>query len=181
MYSPDYVWAKVVGYMEDRLTAPLVSTWLDDASIVELTDRRLVLHSPTAFRKKMMGEKLINVGNAREALDNFNSYYREDGRGQIQQGTERTNQILAELQKLDNGEHSDIYSAYDPTSDTWVDNKEKALQDLKESYSQLMKDLEAVEDMVKQADDAFLASIDKVSEAYELQHKTLQFFGNQIL
>ena len=42
MYSSDYVWAKVLNYLEDRLTAVTVSTWFDDAKVVELTEERLV-------------------------------------------------------------------------------------------------------------------------------------------
>ena len=34
MYSSAYVWAKVLGHMENRLTAPVVSTWFDDAEVV---------------------------------------------------------------------------------------------------------------------------------------------------
>ena len=36
MYSSAYVWAKIVSYLEDRLSAITVSTHLDDAEIVEL-------------------------------------------------------------------------------------------------------------------------------------------------
>ena len=38
MYSSDYVWAKVLSYMEERLDAITVSTWFDDTKVVELTD-----------------------------------------------------------------------------------------------------------------------------------------------
>ena len=50
MYSSAYVWAKVLAYMEDRLTATVISTWFDDAEVVELTDQKLVLFSPSEFR-----------------------------------------------------------------------------------------------------------------------------------
>ena len=36
MYSSAYVWAKVVSHMEERLGALTVSTWFDDAEVVEL-------------------------------------------------------------------------------------------------------------------------------------------------
>jgi len=54
MYSSAYVWAKVLGHMENRLTAPVVSTWFDDAEVVELTDSRLVLYTPSPFRKDII-------------------------------------------------------------------------------------------------------------------------------
>ena len=43
MYSPAYVWAKILMYMEERLTAVTVSAWLDDAEVVELTEEEKTL------------------------------------------------------------------------------------------------------------------------------------------
>ena len=51
MYSSAYVWAKVLGHMESKLTESLISTWFDDAEVVELTDTKLVLYSPSNYRK----------------------------------------------------------------------------------------------------------------------------------
>lgn len=51
MYSSAYVWARVLSYMESRLTGEIVSAWFDDAEVVELTEKRLVLYTPTAFRR----------------------------------------------------------------------------------------------------------------------------------
>ena len=54
MYSSAYVWAKVLGNMESRLTPAVISTWFDDAEILELTDEKLVLYSPSSFRKDII-------------------------------------------------------------------------------------------------------------------------------
>ncbi len=54
MYSSAYVWAKVLGHMESRLTESVISTWFDEVEVVELTESRLVLFSPSAFRKDMI-------------------------------------------------------------------------------------------------------------------------------
>ena len=54
MYSTAYVWAKVLGHMEARLTPQVVSTWFDDTEILELTDQKLVLYSPSTFRKDII-------------------------------------------------------------------------------------------------------------------------------
>ena len=54
MYSSAYVWAKVLGHMESRLTPQVVSTWFDDTEILELTDEKLVLYSPSSFRKDII-------------------------------------------------------------------------------------------------------------------------------
>ena len=54
MYSSDYVWAKVMIHLENVLTPTVVSTFLDDTKVVELTDEQLVLYSPTDFRRDML-------------------------------------------------------------------------------------------------------------------------------
>ena len=54
LYSSTYIWAKVLGHMEQQLTAAVVSTWFDDTEVLELTDQKLVLYSPSTFRKDMI-------------------------------------------------------------------------------------------------------------------------------
>ena len=54
MYSSTYIWAKVLGHMEQQLTPAVVSTWFDDTEVQELTDQKLVLFSPSTFRKDMI-------------------------------------------------------------------------------------------------------------------------------
>ncbi len=54
MYSSAYVWAKVLGHMEERLGSVTVSAWLDDAEIVELNDSNLILYSPSDFRRDII-------------------------------------------------------------------------------------------------------------------------------
>ena len=51
MYSSAYVWSKVMAHMEAQLSAPIVSTWFDQAEVLELTDSKLVLYVPTRFCK----------------------------------------------------------------------------------------------------------------------------------
>jgi chromosomal replication initiator protein len=58
MYSNAYIWAKVVGLLEERLTSTLISTWLDDAELVDLTDTQLVLYSPSEYRKDIIERRL---------------------------------------------------------------------------------------------------------------------------
>ena len=66
MYSTAYVWAKVLGHMESRLTPQVVSTWFDDTEILELTDEKLVLYSPSSFRKDIILRRC--VGYIKEAM-----------------------------------------------------------------------------------------------------------------
>ena len=54
MYSSAYVWAKVLNYLEERLTAVTVSAWFDDAEVVELTEEHLILYSPSDFRRDLI-------------------------------------------------------------------------------------------------------------------------------
>ena len=66
MYSTAYVWAKVLGHMESRLTPQVVSTWFDDTEILELTDQKLVLYSPSTFRKDIILRRC--TGYIKEAM-----------------------------------------------------------------------------------------------------------------
>ena len=66
MYSTAYVWAKVLGHMESRLTPQVVSTWFDDTEILELTDEKLVLYSPSSFRKDIILRRC--TGYIKEAM-----------------------------------------------------------------------------------------------------------------
>ncbi|MCD7755359.1 MAG: chromosomal replication initiator protein DnaA [Firmicutes bacterium] len=54
MYSSDYVWAKVLSYLEERLSAITVSAWFDDAQVVELNEEHLILYSPSDFRREII-------------------------------------------------------------------------------------------------------------------------------
>ena len=54
MYASAYVWAKIINYLEERLTAGTVSTWFDDAEVIELNEERLILNSPSDFRREII-------------------------------------------------------------------------------------------------------------------------------
>ena len=57
MYSAAYVWAKVLGYLEERLTSTIVSAWFDDAEVVALTDEKLILYSPSEYRREIISRR----------------------------------------------------------------------------------------------------------------------------
>lgn len=59
MYSSNYVWAKVIGYMENKLGAAAAATWFDDAEVVELSENKLVLYSPSPFRQDMIRQHCV--------------------------------------------------------------------------------------------------------------------------
>ncbi len=54
MFSSAYVWAKVLNYLEERLSATMVSAWFDDAEIVELNEEYLILFTPNEFRREII-------------------------------------------------------------------------------------------------------------------------------
>ncbi len=54
MFSSAYVWAKVLSYLEERLSATMVSAWFDDAEIVELNEEFLILYTPNEFRREII-------------------------------------------------------------------------------------------------------------------------------
>ena len=72
MYSSAYVWAKVLGLLESRLTPTVVSTWFDDAEVVELTGDKLVLYTPSAYRKDVINRRCLDyVKDAMRELFNM--------------------------------------------------------------------------------------------------------------
>ena len=54
MYSAAYVWAKILNYLEDRLTSAGINAWFVDADIVELTEDKLILHTPNEFNRDII-------------------------------------------------------------------------------------------------------------------------------
>ena len=54
MFAAAYVWAKIISYLEERLTSTMVSAWFDDAEIVELNEEFLILYTPDEFRREII-------------------------------------------------------------------------------------------------------------------------------
>ena len=54
MYSNVYIWSRVLAYLEKNSPAVAVSSYFDDAEVVELTDGKLVIYSPSPFRKDVI-------------------------------------------------------------------------------------------------------------------------------
>ena len=73
MYSSAYVWAKVLNYLEQQLTPTVVATWFDDAEILELTDSRLTVLSPSDFRRETIQRRWIPyIQDAMQVLFDMN-------------------------------------------------------------------------------------------------------------
>ena len=72
MYSSAYVWAKILSYLEERMTSTIVSASFDDAEVVELNDAHLILYSPSDFRRDLINRRYTTI--IQEALKEvFNS------------------------------------------------------------------------------------------------------------
>lgn len=54
MYSNAYVWSRVLFYLEQHSPAAAVTSYFDDAEIIELTEQKLVIYSPSPFRKDVI-------------------------------------------------------------------------------------------------------------------------------
>ncbi len=66
MFSSAYVWAKVLGYMEEQLGAVIVSTWFDDTEVVELTEEQMILHTSSDYRRDIILQRYCDL--IREAM-----------------------------------------------------------------------------------------------------------------
>ncbi len=51
MYSPAYVWAKIIHYLEERLNSLTVSATFDDTELVSLDEEQIIVYSPSEFHR----------------------------------------------------------------------------------------------------------------------------------
>ena len=61
MYSSAYVWAKILNYLEERLSSSIVSASFDDAEIIELNEEKLILYSPSDFRREVIARRYTAI------------------------------------------------------------------------------------------------------------------------
>ena len=54
MSSPAYIWGRIISTLEKQLTVPVVSSYLDDAEVLEVNDHAIVLYTPSEYRKEMI-------------------------------------------------------------------------------------------------------------------------------
>ena len=57
MFSSAYVWAKILSHVEERLGSVTVSTWFDDAEVVELNEEQLILYSSSDYRREIITKR----------------------------------------------------------------------------------------------------------------------------
>ena len=54
MNSLNDIWAKIMEVLSGQLTATAISTWFSDCTPIELEDCRLVIHTPTEFKRDII-------------------------------------------------------------------------------------------------------------------------------
>lgn len=59
MYSPAYVWAKIVAHMEQLLTSTIVKTFFEDTEIVDYDGKTLTLYSPGSLNRETIKRRYI--------------------------------------------------------------------------------------------------------------------------
>ena len=83
MYSSDYVWAKVLSDMERRFGDIAFVSWLDDAKVLKLTDDRLVLYTPSDYRKEIIETRIADY-----IKDSFRTVFEKDIQLEVLTGDE---------------------------------------------------------------------------------------------
>ena len=66
MNSAPEIWKRVLSLMEADLTATTLNTWFDDAEVLALEDDRLVLYTPSNFKKDIILSRYVT--NIQKAL-----------------------------------------------------------------------------------------------------------------
>ena len=61
MYASAYVWAKVLSYLEERMTSTMISASFDDAEVVELNEEHLIIYSPSDFRREVISRRYAQM------------------------------------------------------------------------------------------------------------------------
>ena len=66
MYSNAYIWAKVIAYLDERLTPGIVSTVFDQSYILEINEHKLTVYAPSEFCKEFIERRCL--GYIRDAV-----------------------------------------------------------------------------------------------------------------
>jgi chromosomal replication initiator protein len=59
MNSAADVWSRVLDILGTNLTSTAITTWFDDCKVIDLYDNRLVLYSPSNFKKDVIEGRFI--------------------------------------------------------------------------------------------------------------------------
>ena len=71
MYSNAYVWSRVLSYLEQHSPAIAIASYFDDAEVIELTESKLVIYSPSSFRKDVIRASAAPIRSREAMRDEF--------------------------------------------------------------------------------------------------------------
>ena len=113
------------------------------------------------FKKKIIDDIDDDdiLSNAMAKMLDFDSYYKDSGKGAVQALTKQVNDTLDQLHQIDETGTSSVYG----------DNKAQAMEDLQKYYTELMQQLEDVKDLQDEIKDAYLDMIDEANEKFDAQ------------
>ena len=109
-------------------------------------------------------------GNAQARLKDFYTYFNEQGTADVQVGMKHVNETLEELRKLNANENGVFGDANG--------NKKKALEQLKEHYTQLMQSITDVIELQDELHQDWLDKMDEVQEKFSKQVSAYEFLRN---
>lgn len=104
------------------------------------------------------------LGNAEARLEDFFSYYKDDGTGIVQRNTVHIEDILTQLKQMDDTGWSDVYG----------DNRAQALENLQTYYEQMMEDLQDLEELQDEIHESYLDMIDEAQDKFDEQIDTFE-------
>lgn len=110
------------------------------------------------------------LGNALSKLEDFSSYYKENGKGVIETLTKQVNDTMDQITQINETGTSDIYG----------NNKAQAMEDLKKYYEELMAQLEDVEDLVDEINESYLDMIDEAKDKFDEQIDQYEYITDLI-
>lgn len=113
------------------------------------------------FRRKVLDEIKDEdiLGNAKADLRDYYSYLEtyNTGTGPIEALTKQVNKTMDEVEALANGGYSEVYGK----------NSQKALEDLQNYYTELMDQLEDMQDLEEQIKESYLDMIDQAIDEFD--------------
>ena len=61
MNSLNDIWNSVLAVLGQNLTATALNTWFDDCTPVEIVNNRLVIHTPTEFKRDIIQSRFAQT------------------------------------------------------------------------------------------------------------------------
>ena len=90
MNSLNDIWSSVLAVLGQNLTATALNTWFDDCTPVEIVNNRLVIHTPTEFKRD-----IIQTRFAQTIVDALSDIFSAEFKLTILAGDELDSYILS--------------------------------------------------------------------------------------